>query len=306
MPGKPAMQYAVTDSGHTNGTISIFLRSFDIKELIRQKNIGKILPRFIFMNECSEKHAPRKSKYRGNYSMVTQNQVNRYHNKHWNVIGCTVNIFDHLEFEWLVGRQTVNDFLGSRERVMLVGLIYCSMDYLFSPKLLEMINIDRLLERNLCDKLNCQDRDNIRVRPLRVADYELYVDLLRGLTDVGDISSRDFNANFNRMCVCPDTYFIVVVEDSASAELMAAATLFVEMKFIHSCTKRGHIEDVIVGSKYRGRNLGKLLIETLVEIAKHFNCYKVSLDCKDEKVGFYEKVGFRRMNNMMYQRFDGL
>ncbi|TGZ73440.1 hypothetical protein CRM22_001513 [Opisthorchis felineus] len=180
------------------------------------------------------------------------------------------------------------------------------MDYLFSPKLLEMINVDRLLERNLCDKLTYQDRDSIRVRPLRAADYELYVNLLRGLTDVGDISSRDFNANFDRMCVCPDTYFIVVVEDSASAELMAAATLFVEMKFIHSCTKRGHIEDVIVGSKYRGRNLGKLLIETLVEIAKHFNCYKVSLDCKDEKVGFYEKVGFRRMNNMMYQRFDGL
>ncbi|OON18818.1 hypothetical protein X801_05322 [Opisthorchis viverrini] len=74
---------------------------------------------------------------------------------------------------------------------------------------------------------------------LKIMHSELYVNLLRGLTDVGDISSRDFNANFNRMCVCPDTYFIVVVEDSVSAELMAAATLFVELKFIHSCTKVG-------------------------------------------------------------------
>lgn len=33
-------------------------------------------------------------------------------------------------------------------------------------------------------------------------------------------------------------------------------------------------------------------------------CYKISLDCSNEKVGFYEKLGFQCKNNIMYIRFD--
>ncbi|RTG90059.1 glucosamine-phosphate N-acetyltransferase [Schistosoma bovis] len=106
------------------------------------------------------------------------------------------------------------------------------------------------------------------------------------------------------MASCLDTYFIVVLEDATTSRIIGAATLFIELKFIHQCSKRGHIEDVIVDSRYRGMNFGRLLVDTLVHIGKHMGCYKISLDCSNEKVGFYEKLGFQCKNNIMYIRFD--
>ena len=53
-----------------------------------------------------------------------------------------------------------------------------------------------------------------------------------------------------------------------------------------------HIEDVVVDNMYRGNRTGKLLIEELIKIAKHYKCYKVILDCSKENVPFYEKCGF--------------
>nr|AAX30476.1 SJCHGC03889 protein [Schistosoma japonicum] len=60
------------------------------------------------------------------------------------------------------------------------------------------------------------------------------------------------------MASCSDTYFIVILEDETTCNIVGAATLFIELKFIHCCSKRGHIEDVIVDSRFRGMNFGKL------------------------------------------------
>lgn len=52
----------------------------------------------------------------------------------------------------------------------------------------------------------------------------------------------------------------------------------------------GHIEDIVIRKEYRGRNLGKRLIDLLKQIANVNTCYKVILDCGEHNVGFYEKV----------------
>ena len=54
----------------------------------------------------------------------------------------------------------------------------------------------------------------------------------------------------------------------------------------------GHIEDIVVDSSYRGKNLGKRIIELLKSIAHVNDCYKVILDCADYNVPFYKKCGF--------------
>lgn len=65
-----------------------------------------------------------------------------------------------------------------------------------------------------------------------------------------------------------------------------------EYKFIHGTTLRGRIEDVVVGTEYRGKQLGKLLIECLVKIGEDLSCYKISLDCDPKLKSYYEKFGF--------------
>ncbi|CAH8669508.1 unnamed protein product [Schistosoma curassoni] len=174
---------------------------------------------------------------------------------------------------------------------------------LFDPLILEHINCSELIKKHVVH-INFQSPKTIpKIRPLLSSDYD-YLALLKQLTVVGKIEQREFDERFSLMASCLDTYFIVVLEDATTSRIIGAATLFIELKFIHQCSKRGHIEDVIVDSRYRGMNFGRLLVDTLVRIGKHMGCYKISLDCSNEKVGFYEKLGFQCKNNIMYIRFD--
>ncbi len=62
-------------------------------------------------------------------------------------------------------------------------------------------------------------------------------------------------------------YYVLVVEDSQKDRVAAAATLVVELKFIHSCGARGRIEDVVVAAAYRGQQLRKLSVKCIFETA---------------------------------------
>ena len=63
--------------------------------------------------------------------------------------------------------------------------------------------------------------------------------------------------------------------------------------------RMGHIEDIVIDEKYQLRGYGDLLINNLVEIACSLGCYKISLQCKHDKIEFYEKCGFARSGTAM-------
>ena len=47
------------------------------------------------------------------------------------------------------------------------------------------------------------------------------------------------------------------MSDTSTSRIVGTATAAVERKFIHSCGKVAHIEDVVVDSTYRGKKLGQ-------------------------------------------------
>jgi GNAT superfamily N-acetyltransferase len=58
------------------------------------------------------------------------------------------------------------------------------------------------------------------------------------------------------------------IADMDKKQIIATATLVVELKFIRGCSKCGHIEDVVVDSTYRGLRLGLRVIEALMTAAQ--------------------------------------
>lgn len=72
------------------------------------------------------------------------------------------------------------------------------------------------------------------------------------------LSSNTFPEQFDQLKSCPDTYYNTVIEDVATKQIVGAATLVVERKFIRECASRGIIEEVVVSESCRGRQLGKL------------------------------------------------
>lgn len=118
------------------------------------------------------------------------------------------------------------------------------------------------------------------------------------LTIIGEISFQDFSDRFNYMKDRPDSYNPHVITNEAG-RVIAAGTLLIEKKFIRNCGSCGHIEDIVVDSSQRGKNLGKILLKSLMELAEELGCYKVILDCEEGKVQFYEKCGLKEKGRQM-------
>ncbi|CAJ0920155.1 unnamed protein product, partial [Mesorhabditis belari] len=146
------------------------------------------------------------------------------------------------------------------------------------------------------------------VRPLNIGDYDKgFLSLLSQLTRVGDVTRENFVTRFRTMAdTRPTSYYVVVIEETSTHQLVGSATLVLEWKFIHAAGARARIEDVVIRHDMRGRKLGALLNRVLVSLAKLFGVYKISLECKDSLIPFYELNGFKKDegNNFLVQRFD--
>jgi len=98
--------------------------------------------------------------------------------------------------------------------------------------------------------------------------------------------------------IIADSDHIIQVAE-IDGKIVGSTTLLIEQKFIHEGGKVGHIEDVVVSKGFEGRGIGMKLVVSLLEKAKTENCYKTILDCKDELIPFYERIGFKEESNQM-------
>ena len=138
---------------------------------------------------------------------------------------------------------------------------------------------------------------NIRIREIIETDIENgFLETLDRLRKASDLD-KEIGKNILRKIISNPDYIIEVVEENG--KIIGSATLFIEQKFIHNGGKVGHIEDVVVSKEYEGKGIGIKLVTSLLEKAKAMNCYKTILDCNDELIPFYERIGFRQEANQM-------
>jgi glucosamine-phosphate N-acetyltransferase len=119
--------------------------------------------------------------------------------------------------------------------------------------------------------------ESYTARPLRRSDFHLgYLDVLRVLTTVGDITEAMWNERYDYLYKRNDEYYLIVICDGAD-KIVGTGSLIVERKFIHSLGLVGHIEDIAVAQDQQGKKLGLRIIQTLDYVAAKVGCYKVSL-----------------------------
>ncbi|KAJ5705475.1 hypothetical protein N7536_001164 [Penicillium majusculum] len=130
--------------------------------------------------------------------------------------------------------------------------------------------------------------------PCAARDYNRgYLDVLRVLTTVGDITEEAWNQRYDWITSRNDEYYMLVVCDGAD-RVVGTGSLIVERKFIHSLGMVGHIEDIAVEKNQQGKKLGLRIIQALDFVAAQVGCYKSILDCSEVNEGFYVKCGFKR------------
>jgi glucosamine-phosphate N-acetyltransferase len=88
-------------------------------------------------------------------------------------------------------------------------------------------------------------------------------------------------------------------------KIVGTASLIVEQKFIHKGGLAGHIEDVAVHRDYQRRGIGTLLVQHATEEARKAGCYKVLLNCADDRAPFYSRLGYATKDKAMRLSFVG-
>ena len=138
---------------------------------------------------------------------------------------------------------------------------------------------------------------DVKIRDIVESDIENgFLESLDYLRNASNLDKEDARNILKNIIANPD-HIIQVAE--IDGKIVGSTTLIIEQKFIHNAGRVGHIEDVVVSKEFEGRGIGIKLVTSLLEIANTRNCYKTILDCKDELIPFYERIGFKQESKQM-------
>ncbi|MDH3501874.1 MAG: GNAT family N-acetyltransferase [Nitrosopumilus sp.] len=141
---------------------------------------------------------------------------------------------------------------------------------------------------------------DILIRELKKEDlWNGFLTSLDSLREASNITKDKAERIFEKIDSNQD-HVIAVAE--IDGRIVGATTLLIESKFIHNGGMVGHIEDVVVDKNFQGSGIGEKIVKYLLEYAKNRGCYKTILDCTDDVIPFYEKMGFKHNANAL--RFD--
>lgn len=142
----------------------------------------------------------------------------------------------------------------------------------------------------------------IKIRRLRKQDLSNgFLHSLDSLRRASGLSERKAQSLYDKISSDPNIAIYVAVMGS---KVVGAATIIIEQKFIHDGGKAGHVEDVAVAKEMQGRGVGHKVVQALLDHAQKKGCYKTILDCSEDLIPFYEKLGFKKYSIAM--RFDHL
>ena len=142
----------------------------------------------------------------------------------------------------------------------------------------------------------------IKIRRLRKQDLANgFLHSLDSLRKASDLGTRKAQSIYDKVSSDPNTAIYVAVIGS---KVVGAATIIIEQKFIHGGGKAGHVEDVAVAKEMQGKGVGQKVVQALLDHARKKGCYKTILDCSEDLIPFYEKLGFKKYSVAM--RFDHL
>ena len=131
----------------------------------------------------------------------------------------------------------------------------------------------------------------MKIRELENADFRQVIEIWK----------KSFNNNFDKeinstYLTDPSSVTLVSVDSNT---VTGVASLHIIKKLTRTL---GLIEDVAVNENYRGKGIGKKLVEKLIGIASEKSCDKTVLNSSEKNSEFYQKIGFEKNEIQMIIR----
>lgn len=121
----------------------------------------------------------------------------------------------------------------------------------------------------------------MKIRKLLESDYNQVIELWTKSL------SNKFDKEINTDHISDSSSITLVSVDKNT--ITGVASLYIIKKLTRTL---GLIEDVAVNENYRGKGIGKKLVEKLIGIAVDKKCDKTVLNSSKQNSEFYKKIGF--------------
>lgn len=131
---------------------------------------------------------------------------------------------------------------------------------------------------------------NFVYRTIQHSDIENVIELLQEISDYRP-EYKIYELIRNEIISSSSFIGLVAVYESGSrSEIVGFGSLCMVRRMRGG--RVGYIEDVIVSKKYRGMTVGAHMVLSLINLANSEGCFKITLECRENNVGFYNKIGF--------------
>ena len=121
----------------------------------------------------------------------------------------------------------------------------------------------------------------MKIRELAESDYNQVIELW-----TKSLSNKFDNEINTSHLSDPGSITLVSVDNNT---ITGVASLYIIKKLTRTL---GLIEDVAVNENYRGKGIGKKLVEKLIGLASDKKCDKTVLNSSEQNSEFYKKIGF--------------
>lgn len=149
---------------------------------------------------------------------------------------------------------------------------------------------------------------SVRIRPAERADVDLIFSLIKQLAD--------YERAPGLVTGTPELLMTALFGEEPSAEALIAEidgepagfALFHGTFSTWECRPGLWLEDVYVSPEHRGAGLGREMLAHLAAIAVARGCARLewaALDWNDSALGFYERLGAKRLDEWVVHRLDG-
>lgn len=131
----------------------------------------------------------------------------------------------------------------------------------------------------------------MKIRKLKITDYSQVIQIWK------ESFSNKFDQEINTKYLSdPNSITLVSVDKNTIA---GVASLHIINKLTRTL---GLIEDVAVNENYRGKGIGKKLVQKLIGLASDKKCDKIVLNSSEKNSSFYKKIGFEKNQIQMIIR----
>ena len=142
---------------------------------------------------------------------------------------------------------------------------------------------------------------SVTVRLAKLEDQNRCSELLKVLAKATSDPHEIFDSKTFKNLISNDRGSLVVAEDNGSVLGMASISFNLALRYNGEYCQ---LEELVVNKEARGKNVGGLLIEETIKLAKKRGCKEYGLyilESTKHNQGFYEKYGFVKVGEEMRQ-----